>query len=388
MKITTGLLTISSIAVLAAPIQLGYGQTASDTIAIVGGTLIDGNGGDPIEDSVVLISGNRILAVGEQGEVDVPSDADTIDAIGKFVLPGLWDSQVSYNSYFGEIMLNYGITSTIDVGNSGEVAIPHRNAVQAGILRGPRPFTGLSRLNRIPDGGTGLETVLTPARAPQSTDEARFLTRSFLEAGADALMFNDGAMPMEYYLAGIEVADELGAPVFTRSYGPVYGPWDAVEHSSQNIPHSAGIWSAVTRDPPEPGDSRDWLDMYSDMDDERAEALIERLVDNGTALTPTFQANFRGYPADWATFESEDRRFFATADPDLLAYYPDARRKAALGFYDGRGPGRITDDDVRARKIAGFKNALRFHKMFVDAGGHLVPGANTNPSRIPGENLH
>ncbi|MGI9258650.1 MAG: amidohydrolase family protein, partial [Gammaproteobacteria bacterium] len=42
----------------------------------------------------------------------------------------------------------------------------------------------------------------------------------------------------------------------------------------------------------------------------------------------------------------------------------------------------------RARKIAGFKNALRFHKMFVDAGGHLVPGANTNPSRIPGENLH
>jgi hypothetical protein len=388
MKITTGLLAVSSLAFLAVNMSISYGQTTSDTIAVIGGTLIDGNGGDPIEDSVVIVEGNRILAVGEQGEIDVPDDAITIDAVGKFVLPGLWDAQVSYNWYFGEVMLNYGITSTIDVGNSGEVAIPHRNGVQAGILRGPRPFTGLSRLNRIPDGGTGLETILTPARAPQSTDEAKFLARSFLEAGADALMFNDGAMPMEYYLAGIEVADELGAPVFTRSYGPVYGPWQAVEHSSDNIPHSAGIWAAVTRNPPEPDDPRDWLDMYADMDDERAEALIERLVENGTALTPTFQANFRGYPADWALFESEDRRFFATADPDLLAYYPDARQKAALGFYDGRGPNRIADEDVRARKIAGFKNALRFHKMFVDAGGHLVPGANTNPSRVPGENLH
>jgi hypothetical protein len=182
MKITTGLLAVSSLAFLAVNMSISYGQTTSDTIAVIGGTLIDGNGGDPIEDSVVIVEGNRILAVGEQGEIDVPDDAITIDAVGKFVLPGLWDAQVSYNWYFGEVMLNYGITSTIDVGNSGEVAIPHRNGVQAGILRGPRPFTGLSRLNRIPDGGTGLETILTPARAPQSTDEAKFLARSFLEA--------------------------------------------------------------------------------------------------------------------------------------------------------------------------------------------------------------
>ena len=58
-----------------------------------------------------------------------------IDAEGKFILPGLWDSQVSYSWYYGEVMLNYGITSTIDVGNSGEVAIAHRDAVHAGHLR-------------------------------------------------------------------------------------------------------------------------------------------------------------------------------------------------------------------------------------------------------------
>ena len=360
---------------------------SAQTLAIQGGTLIDGNGGPPLEDAVVAVSGNRIESVAAGG--GAPAGAATvIDATGKYILPGLWDSQVSYSWYYGEIMLNYGITSTIDVGNSGEVAIAHRDAVHAGHLRAPRTYSGVSRLNLIPDGGTGLETVLTPARDPHSVDEARALARAFIEAGADALMFNDGSLPLEYYIAGIEEADRTGTPVFTRSYGPVYGPWEAVERTSHNLPHSAGIWAAVTDPAPGPDDPRDWLDMYADMDDDRARELIERLVANDTALTPTFMANFRGYPAGWAEFEARDRAFFDGADPSLMAYYPPARRQAALAFYGQRGPWSVRDEAARQRKMEGFRNALRFHKMFVDAGGRLVPGANTNPFRVPGENLH
>ncbi len=360
----------------------------AQTLVIEGGTLIDGNGDPPVRNAVVVMQGNRIESVSSAAEASYPDDATVIDADGKFILPGLWDSQVSYNWYYGEVMLNYGITSTIDVGNSGEIAIPHRDAVHAGILRAPRTYTGLSRLNRVPDGGTGLETILTPARAPHSAQEAGEFARAFIEAGADVLMFNDGSMPFEYYVAAIEEADRTGTPVFTRSYGPIYGPWEAVERSTRNLPHSAGIWAAVTSPAPSEGDDRDWLDMYADMDESRAEALIGRLIENETALTPTFQANFRGYPADWERFETEDRRFFADADSNLMAYYPPARMQAALAFYDQRGPWSVRDADARQRKMDGFKNALRFHKMFVDAGGHLIPGANTNPSRVPGENLH
>ena len=261
------------------------------------------------------MSGNRIENISTVSNVSYPDDATVIEANGKFILPGLWDSQVSYNWYYGEVMLNYGITSTIDVGNSGEIAIPHRDAVHAGILRAPRTYTGLSRLNRIPDGGTGLETILTPARDPHSAQEARDLARAFIEAGADALMFNDGSMPLEYYVTAIEEADRTGTPVFTRAYEPIYGPWEAVERSTRNLPHSAGIWRAVTSPVPTDRDERDWLDMYADMDDARAEELIQRLIENETALTPTFQANFRGYPAEWTSFEAEDRRFFIEADP-------------------------------------------------------------------------
>ncbi|MCY4480524.1 MAG: hypothetical protein OXB97_11575, partial [Rhodospirillales bacterium] len=234
----TRLLTICPTLALAAagvPGQLVHSQT----LVIQGGTLIDGNGGMPVEDAVVVVEGNRIESVSSGDAATAGDDATVIDAAGKFILPGLWDSQVSYSWYYGEIMLNYGITSTIDVGNSGEVAIAHRDAVHAGHLRAPRTYSGVSRLNRIPDGGTGLETVLTPARDPHSVDEARELARAFIEAGADALMFNDGSLPMEYYIAGIEEADRTGTPVFTRSYGPVYGPWEAVERTSHNLPHSA-----------------------------------------------------------------------------------------------------------------------------------------------------
>jgi len=44
--------------------------------AIVGGVLIDGTGGEPIEDPVVVIEDGMIKAVGSRGEVKVPSGAD------------------------------------------------------------------------------------------------------------------------------------------------------------------------------------------------------------------------------------------------------------------------------------------------------------------------
>ena len=70
-------------------------QAASEPqcgIAIVGGTLIDGNGGNPIPDSVVLVRGQRILAAGSGEKVKATSCKETIDAKGKTVMPGLINS--------------------------------------------------------------------------------------------------------------------------------------------------------------------------------------------------------------------------------------------------------------------------------------------------------
>src|SRR5215831_20645378 len=64
------------------------------TLALVGGRIIDGYEGKPIDDGVVLIAGDRIVAVGPRSQVAVPSGTATIDTRGMSVLPGLADMHV------------------------------------------------------------------------------------------------------------------------------------------------------------------------------------------------------------------------------------------------------------------------------------------------------
>src|ERR1700687_6199429 len=67
---------------------------AKPTLALVGGQVVDGFAGKPIADGVVLIAGDRILAVGPRAGVAVPAGVPTIDTRGMTVLPGLADMHV------------------------------------------------------------------------------------------------------------------------------------------------------------------------------------------------------------------------------------------------------------------------------------------------------
>src|SRR5689334_23249749 len=70
-------------------------------VAIVGARLIDGTGGEPIEDGTLLIEGERITAIGRRDQVRVPRDAAVIDGAGTSVLPGLIDCHVHLASPWG-----------------------------------------------------------------------------------------------------------------------------------------------------------------------------------------------------------------------------------------------------------------------------------------------
>jgi imidazolonepropionase-like amidohydrolase len=65
--------------------------TAQEPVAIVGASIIDGNGGPPIPDGTIVIEGGRISAIGPRDSVAVPSSARRIDGTGKFVTPGFID---------------------------------------------------------------------------------------------------------------------------------------------------------------------------------------------------------------------------------------------------------------------------------------------------------
>ena len=87
------LLTINCLLLLfwapSAPAEL-----AEAPIALVGGVVIDGNGGTPIENGAIVIRGRTIVAVGDVNSVVIPEDAQVVDVAGKTILPGLADMHV------------------------------------------------------------------------------------------------------------------------------------------------------------------------------------------------------------------------------------------------------------------------------------------------------
>ena len=72
------------------------GATAGKVAALVGATVFDGTGADPLEDAVVLIEGERIAAVGARPDVEIPPGAEIVDLTGRFIVPGLVDSHVHF----------------------------------------------------------------------------------------------------------------------------------------------------------------------------------------------------------------------------------------------------------------------------------------------------
>jgi imidazolonepropionase-like amidohydrolase len=63
----------------------------SRLLALIGAVLIDGSGSPPLSNSVILIAGSRVRAVGQHGSVPIPAGSEKLDGSGKFVIPGLID---------------------------------------------------------------------------------------------------------------------------------------------------------------------------------------------------------------------------------------------------------------------------------------------------------
>ncbi len=92
----------------------------SKQVALVGGTVIDvsdfGKSDKDIIDAVVLVEGDRIIAVGKKGGLKIPEDAPVIDIKGKYVIPGLIDGfGALYNQAFADCYLYMGVTSLLEV---------------------------------------------------------------------------------------------------------------------------------------------------------------------------------------------------------------------------------------------------------------------------------
>ena len=139
-------------------------------IALVGGTLIDGNGAPPLEDGCVLLRGREILAVGPRASVGIPDGARVYDLSGKTLLPGLIDAHVHIRSYAGKDRSDFYLWSqaTFLEEQVLHAAANARRAAEAG-------FTTLRDA-----AGSRVEIAVKHATDQQLLDGARVLVAGFV----------------------------------------------------------------------------------------------------------------------------------------------------------------------------------------------------------------
>jgi imidazolonepropionase-like amidohydrolase len=308
----------------------------TNVTAIVGARLIDGRGGDPIENAVVIVRGPRIVAAGARGQVEIPAEARRLDADGMSVLPGLIDSHFhSKNDVIRPVtyQLQHGITTFRDPGH------PFRfyDAARAAETTMPRIFLCGAHLDAHPPAYPDQAIVIIDA------DHAVRTVNGHVDAGASAIKIYM-RLPLEHITAACEAAGKRGVSV--TAHLELVDADAAIRAGVRGIEHVTSFGTALAE--PEPtakfkaavgADSaarhqlRHWLWSTIDLDHSpRVKPLVNLVVQERVFVSPTL-----------AVFEK-----------------------------------RIGDKGVSEPDVAGFANMLKFVGLCHQAGAKVVVGSHTS----------
>jgi imidazolonepropionase-like amidohydrolase len=153
--------------------KLPVKPVAEGSFAIVGARLIDGRGGEPVENSSVLVRDGRIVAA---GRINVPDGVRKIEAHGATLLPGLWEMHAHFAQVeYGPAYLAAGVTTARDLGGEFEFITAVRDAINKRGAVGPH----LILAGLVDGSGTGTFGI----NWADTPDQGRAMVAKYKAAG-------------------------------------------------------------------------------------------------------------------------------------------------------------------------------------------------------------
>jgi imidazolonepropionase-like amidohydrolase len=353
---------------------------SSEILAIVGGHLVDVRRGGVTDDSVVLIQRGRITRAGRNGEIPVPSGAATLDARGKWLIPGLTDMHVHISTtrdFSPLLFLANGVTTVRDTGGDITLLRLLKQDLDSGKALGPRLYFS----GQILDGNPPVDQNF---RILADSDQRAVSAVNFLaDQGASFIkVYNN--ISESVLIATIKTANARGLPVVGHVPRSVTTT-QAVELGMACLEHIRITGRELL--PKEEADKIDFLTLGRretllwqrfDPDSEGIHKLIDVIVRDRVFLDPTLVV-------DDATFKLTPGEVAAEPNNNLL---PKAflERAVLRGLPDSWKP----PAELKEVAAAGFEKRLRFIGLCYHAGVRLLAGTDgpgIGPI-LPGYGLH
>jgi imidazolonepropionase-like amidohydrolase len=315
--------------------------------AIVGARLIDGSAAAPVDDSVIVIDGDRIRAAGPRARVQVPGGAAIVEARGKVAIPGLVDVHCHINQPADDMkrywiaQLHWGVTTMRSAGNDKPETVPLFRQTRAGSFLAPRSYTA----------GQGFSVTGpyegAPVFRPTAPDQARTNVRSLKAQNVDfiKIWMTNPKFPPDVIAAIVDEGRTQGIPI---------------------VAHVTDVAS------------------LRQLADQGVTDFLHNPTDQ--PVTPELVAYAKSRKLTFApTLANMEGRWFYYEHPDILnmpmlqaALYP--RGKQMLGDAARRDQ-TLSAPDLAQRKARMREQTYPFIKAMADAGVRVVTGTDAGRKR-------
>ncbi len=314
------------------------------------------------EGQTVVMTGDRITAVGTDGEVSIPAGATVIDAAGKMLIPGLWDMHVHMQAGDDGLMhIAAGVTNARDMGNDTISVLALQKQFALDSLIGPRlMLSGLidgSGPYQVPTG------LLADDEATARKDVDWYAAHGYEQIKIYSSMKPElvPAIIAEAHAKGLRVSGHV--PAFMTASEVVTLGFDEVQHANMlllNFMDTVKDTRTMARFTAVGAAGKDL-----DLDSPRVRAFVALLKAHHTSIDPTL-----------TTFEGMFTARRGTVDPNQAMIADRMPPQVQRGFYGGGLP--VTGElDQRFRDA--FSEMKGIVKAMYDAGVPIVAGTDNGP---------